>query len=73
MLLSSVESKFSQEGSIRRRIKVILMTAAKLSSTQADCRDAIDMPSKNGCTSRCTRVLRRFMWLSPKCGVTTAA
>jgi len=36
-------------------------------------RDAIDIPSRNGCTPRCTRVLRRFKWLSPKCGATTAA
>jgi len=38
MLLFSVESMFSQEGLIRRGIKVFLMTAAKLSSTQADCK-----------------------------------
>jgi len=36
MLLVSGESKFSQEGLIRRGIKAFLMTAAKLSSTQAD-------------------------------------
>jgi len=56
MLLFSVESKFSQEGLIRRRIKAVLMTTAKLGSTQAD---AIDMLSRNGCTPRCARVLRR--------------
>jgi len=39
MLLFLVESKFSQEGLIRRRIKRILMTAAKLDSTQADCKE----------------------------------
>jgi len=38
MLLFSVESKFSQEGLIRRGIKVFVMTAAKLSLTQADCK-----------------------------------
>jgi len=38
MLLFSVESKFSEEGLIRRRIKAFLMTAAKVSSTQADCK-----------------------------------
>jgi len=39
MLLFLVESKFSQEGLIRRRIKSILMTSAKLGSTQADCKE----------------------------------
>ena len=38
MLLFSVESKFSHEGLIRRRTKIVLMAAAKLGSTQADCK-----------------------------------
>ena len=38
MLLFLVEIKFSQEGLIRRGIKASLMTAAKLSLTQADCK-----------------------------------
>jgi len=35
-------------------------------------RDVTDMPSRNGHTPRCTRVLRSFMWLAPKCGTSTA-
>ena len=38
MLLFSVVSEVSQEGLIGRGIKVFLMTAAKLGSTQVDCK-----------------------------------
>jgi len=31
-------------------------------------RDATDMPSRIGHTSRCVRVLIKFKWHSPKCG-----
>jgi len=74
MLLFSVERKFSQEGLIWRKTKVVFNDRCQAGFDPSGLqRDAIDMPSRNGCTPRCTRMLRRCKWFSPKCGSTTAA
>jgi len=53
MLLFSVESKFSQEGLIRRGIKVVFNDRCQAGLDPSGLqRDAIDMPNRNGCTPR---------------------
>jgi len=62
------------KGSIRRGIKIVFNDHCQAEfDPSGPQRDVIDMPSRNRCTSRCSCVLKRFKWLSPKCGVTTAA
>jgi len=49
MLLSSVESKFSQEGLIRRRTEVVFNDRCQAGFDPSGLQtDAIDMPSRNG-------------------------
>ena len=60
-------------GLIRRRIKDMFNDHCQAGFDPSGLqRDATDMPSRNGCTPRCTRVLRSFMWLAPKCRTSTA-
>jgi len=60
-------------GLVRRRIKAMFNDHCQAGFNPSGLqRDVTDMPSRNGYTPRCTRVLRSFMWLAPKCGMSTA-